>query len=121
MNLIQAAIDILLLPLAGFVILIFFGKKLARQGDWLGMGIMFIALALSVFVLVNKLNIPETLEYTFHWVDFGNVPLIGHLQIELGITLDNLSAIMLVVVCLVSSLVHLFSTVYMHGDIRYHR
>ncbi|HTK82199.1 MAG TPA: NADH-quinone oxidoreductase subunit L, partial [Bacteroidota bacterium] len=121
MTLIQAAIDILLLPLVGFVILIFFGKKLARQGDWLGMGIMFIALALSIFVLVNKLAIPETLEYTFHWVDFGNVPLIGHLQIELGITLDNLSAIMLVVVCLVSSLVHLFSTAYMHGDIRYHR
>ncbi|HLX12204.1 MAG TPA: NADH-quinone oxidoreductase subunit L, partial [Bacteroidota bacterium] len=39
----------------------------------------------------------------------------------LGITIDNLTAIMLVVVTLVSTLVHLFSTSYMEGDIRYSR
>src|SRR5258706_11409993 len=118
---IQAAIDILLLPLVAFVILIFFGKKLYRQGDWIGTGIMFVALALSVFVLVNKLGTNEALVYTMQWVDFGNVPLVGPLQINLGIMVDNLSAIMLVVVCLVSSLVHLFSIGYMQDDVRYSR
>ena len=41
--------------------------------------------------------------------------------LDLGIAIDNLSAIMLVVVTLISALVHLFSLGYMHGDIRYSR
>ena len=117
----QAAIDVLILPLAGFVILIFFGKKLPRQGDWLGTGILFIALALSVGILISKLGMEESLIYSFRWVDFGNVPVIGHLQIDLGIAIDNLAAIMMVVVCIVSSLVHLFSIGYMQDDVRYGR
>jgi len=119
--LIQASIDILLLPLVGFLILIFFGKKLPRQGDWLGTSILFIALSLSIFVFIQKLGIEESLMFSFPWVDFGNVPLIGSLRIDLGITVDNLSAIMMVVVCLVSTLVHLFSMGYMQGDVRYSR
>jgi len=46
---------------------------------------------------------------------------IGELKIELGMMIDNVTAIMLVVVCTVSSLVHLFSIGYMHNDIRYGR
>ena len=46
------------------------------------------------------------------WINWG---------ISLGIVLDNLSVIMLVVVCLISALTHLFSIKYMEGDVRYHR
>jgi NADH-quinone oxidoreductase subunit L len=99
----------------------FLGKRLTRGGDWLETGIMFIALALSVLVLIQKLGIEGALNFNFTWVDFGDVPLVDHLQIKLGIMIDNLSAIMMVVVCLVSSLVHLFSIGYMKGDIRYSR
>jgi NADH-quinone oxidoreductase subunit L len=121
-TLLQFAIAILLLPLFGFVTLVFFGKKMPRQGDWFGTSILFIALGLSLSVFYTKMtSIPQPVSSVFQWVDFGNVPLIGPLQISLGITVDNLSAIMMVVVCLVSSLVHLFSIGYMHGDIRYSR
>src|ERR1051326_6984837 len=118
---IQLALAILLLPLAGFVILVFFGKRLPRGGDWLGTALLFTCLALStaVFFSVLKTETPATL--SFRWVDFGNVPAIGDLHIDLGLAVDHLSAIMLVVVCLVSSLVHLFSIGYMHGDVRYSR
>src|ERR1051325_4900061 len=115
----QLALAILLLPLAGFVILVFFGKRLPRGGDWLGTALLFTCLALStaVFFTVLKTETPAALN--FRWVDFGNVPAIGELHIDLGMAVDHLSAIMLVVVCLVSSLVHLFSIGYMHGDVRY--
>jgi NADH-quinone oxidoreductase subunit L len=117
------AVVILLLPLLGFTVLIFFNKRLPRQGDWLGTGILFIALALSIAVFVVKLTqYPgETIQGTFSWVNFGNVPGIGPLTLDLGILVDNVAAIMLVVVTIVSALVHLFSIGYMHGDVRYGR
>lgn len=120
-SLIQLSLAILFLPLISFVLLIFFGKRLPRQGDWLGTGLLFICLALSLVVLFRSLGIEEPVELSFRWVDFGTVPLIGPLQINLGIMIDHITAIMMVVVCLVSSLVHLFSTAYMHDDIRYSR
>lgn len=121
--LLQLSILILFLPLAGFLLLAFLGKKLPRNGGWLETGLLFICVACSLIVFFNKLLLyPETtLQATFTWVDFRNVPHFGPLQIELGIMVDNLVAVMLVVVTVVSALVHLFSIGYMHGDVRYSR
>ena len=122
-TLITLSLTTLLLPLAGFVVLIFTGKRLPRQGDWLGTSILAIGLVLSLVVLVQKLTLygGETLSARFTWVDFGVVPGIGTLTIVLGVAIDNLSAIMAATVLLISSLVHLFSIGYMHGDVRYSR
>jgi NADH-quinone oxidoreductase subunit L len=122
-TLLTLAIAVLLLPLAGFGLLIFFARRLPRRGDWLETGIIWTALVLSLLILFQKLtSYPhETLAFTFPWVDFGTVPGIGPLAITLGFQIDNLAAIMLVVVTLVSALVHLFSIGYMAGDVRYGR
>jgi NADH-quinone oxidoreductase subunit L len=121
-SLVPLALTVLLLPLAGFLLLIFFGKKMPRQGDWLGLGILVVCLALALTIFFEKLTaFPNPISWNFSWVNFGNVPGFGPLQIVLGLTIDNLTAIMLVVVTLVSTLVHLFSTKYMEGDIRYSR
>ncbi|MGA7104316.1 MAG: NADH-quinone oxidoreductase subunit L, partial [Candidatus Deferrimicrobiaceae bacterium] len=47
--------------------------------------------------------------------------LNGRFVINAGILVDNLTAVMLVIVTLVSFLVHLFSVGYMHGDPKYSR
>lgn len=122
-TILQLSVVILLLPLLGFTLLIFFNKRLPRQGDWLETGILFLALGLSLLVFgVKMVNYRyETLQATFTWVNFGNVPGFGPMKLELGIMVDNLAAIMLVVVNIVSALVHLFSIGYMHGDVRYGR
>ncbi|MFN0156811.1 MAG: NADH-quinone oxidoreductase subunit L [Bacteroidota bacterium] len=122
-SLLTLSILVLLLPLFGFVLMIFFGKRLPRQGDWLETAIISAALVLAITVLVQKIGHyhDETLSLNFTWVDFQNVPGIGPLKIVLGIAIDNLTAIMLVVVTLVSTLVHFFSIGYMQGDIRYSR
>jgi len=114
---------ILLLPLAGFVVLIFSGKRLPRQGDWLGTSVVALGLVLSLVVLFQKLTVygDQTLSLRFTWVDFGVVPGIGPLAIVLGVAIDNLAAIMMATVLVISSVVHLFSIGYMHGDIRYGR
>ncbi len=117
------SVAILLLPLIGFVKVIFFGKRLPRQGDWLETLAISVALLLSLLVLYQKLTLyhAETLSLNFTWIDFHDVPGIGPLKIILGFSIDNLAAIMLVVVTLISTLVHFFSIGYMQGDVRYSR
>ncbi|MBI5464555.1 MAG: NADH-quinone oxidoreductase subunit L [Ignavibacteriales bacterium] len=122
-TLLTLAYILLLMPLADFVLMIFFSKRLPRQGDWFGTSVVFAGLALAFVILFQKLTLyhDAVLQSTFTWVDFGSVPFVGPLKIQLGIMIDNVVAIMLVVVMLVSSLVHLFSIGYMHGDVRYGR
>lgn len=121
--LITLSIVTLLLPLFGFTIVIFFGKRLPRQGDWLETGILSVALVTSFVVMIQKLSVypHETLVLNFTWADFQNVPGIGPLKIILGISVDNLAAVMMVVVAIVSTAVHYFSIGYMRGDVRYGR
>lgn len=113
----QLPIVILLLPLLAFLILIFLGKKLPRQGDWLATGMMALAFGLSLFLLVTKLtgHADENFSHSVSWV------VIGSQTITFGIMIDNLAAIMLLVVTLVSLLVHIFSMGYMKDDVRYSR
>lgn len=110
-------IIILLLPLLGFVLMIFFGKKLPRQGDWLSSGLISISLLLSIYLLIHKVSShsEEMISYSFTWV------LVGAGSIDIGIAIDNLAAVMLVVVTMVSTLVHYFSMGYMKDDVRYSR
>ena len=121
--LLHLSIVVLLLPLAGFVVLAFLGKRLPRQGDWLETLLISAGLLLSLTILYEKLTLypHEMLGLNFTWVDFHIVPGLGPLQIVLGFGLDNLAAIMLVVVTLISTLVHFFSIGYMQGDVRYSR
>jgi NADH-quinone oxidoreductase subunit L len=122
-TIIQLSVVAYLLPLLGFAILIFFHKRLPRQGDIIETGIVFLGLILSAVIFAVKMGSfhDETIQATFTWVNWGNVPGVGPMTMTLGIMIDNLAAVMLLVVYIVSALVHLFSIGYMHGDIRYGR
>ncbi len=121
-TLLHLALVVLFLPLAGFTLLIFFGKKVPRQ-DLIETGLLFVALAISLYIMVEKvffISAPR-LDLTFRWLDLGAVVGYPGFRIDLGIAIDNITAIMMVVVTLISSLVHLFSLAYMEGDVRYTR
>ena len=112
---------ILFLPLLGFAVVIHLGKKIPKLYLF-EIGIMFIALLLSILVAFIKLSSPESIVISeFTWINLGNVPFIGEMKIDLGIKIDNITVIMLFVVNLISFLVHLYSIEYMHGDKRYNR
>ncbi len=121
-TLIQLATAVLFLPLLGFIVTLFFGKKF-KAVYWfeiftVGLGFVFTIILLSV-KLSTYLNSNITAEFV--WVNLGNIPLLGELKIELGILLDNISVIMIMAVFLISFLVHIFSIIYMEGDNRFSR
>lgn len=122
-TILQLAVIAYLLPLLGFTILIFLNKRLPRQGDLIETGLVFIGLALSVVIFAVKLGSyhDETIQSSFTWVNFGNVPGFGPMTMNLGFMIDNLASVMLLVVYIVSAFVHLFSIGYMKGDVRYGR
>ncbi len=119
---INISLLILFLPLIGFFIVLFFGKRFPKI-YLVEVGIITLAFILSLVVGFSKLStfLHQDFLFTFTWIDFGNVPNIGNLHIDLGIKIDNLTVIMLFVVNLISMLVHIFSIAYMKGDIRYTR
>ncbi|TVQ12465.1 MAG: NADH-quinone oxidoreductase subunit L [Balneolaceae bacterium] len=121
--LIQLSLIILLAPMLGFLVLIFAGKKLPRNGDWFATGLITLSFALSLYLLITKLTLHhgEAITGTMTWVVLGNAAEAGSLTVPFGIMIDNLAAVMLVVVTLISMLVHFFSVGYMHGDVRYSR
>ena len=106
---------ILLCPLAAFAIFGLLGlanKRFPRQ-DYLSTAAMLIALACSFLLLREVVPSPEA--HTVDWLSLGGVTF------SMGFYLDSVTVIMLIVVTLVSSLVHIFSMGYMHGDPRYPR
>jgi NADH-quinone oxidoreductase subunit L len=113
------------LPLLSFVVLIFFNRRLPRMGDFVGVGMLGAAFAISVYifwtVIVQHYDPAYRIAWNFTWLDLGNVPGVGPLQVKMGIVIDNLTAIMLTMVTLISLLVHLYSTGYMAGDKNYGR
>ena len=115
---IDYSLFILFLPLLAFVIQIFFGKKLPRQGDWVSILAIMTSLVLAIIMFFSMIssydpNFKE--EASFTWFD------MGYFKIRLGFLVDNLTIIMLLVVTLISTCTHLFSTEYLKGDIRYSR
>ncbi len=124
-SLIQLSIVVLLLPLLSFVVLIFFNRRLPRMGDFVGVGMLGTAFAISAYifwtVIVQHYDPAYRIAWNFTWLDLGNVPGVGPLQVKMGIVIDNLTAIMLAMVTLISLLVHLYSTGYMAGDKNYGR
>ncbi len=117
-GILYSALAILLLPLTSYVLTFFFGKKLPRKGDFIGVTLMGIAWILSwrIFWTFWKISDPTyRLERGFTWVDLGGF------HIDAGILVDGMTSVMLMVVTTVSFFVHLYSTGYMHGDRRYER
>jgi len=109
---------ILLLPIVGFTLQMFFGCRLPRKGDWLPTGLIGISLVLATITFVQTLGAFDPglkQQFRWGWIDFSGF------TVGMGILFDNLTAVMLMVVTIVSFLVHLFSIGYMHGDVRYSR
>ena len=113
---------IFFLPLISFAVIAFFLRPfLSQKPQWSGyvtIAALTGALALSLWVLFSvmaaeghKLPVPD-----ITWV-----VIEGGITIHLGLMVDSLTAVMLVVVTLVSLMVQVYSQGYMHGDTGYHR
>ena len=79
---------ILFLPLVSFIILIFFGKKLPRQGDWIAVGSIITTFFFAVYLFIQMILTYESgfsHGASFSWID------LDAFKIDLGILVDNLT------------------------------
>ncbi|QLH74618.1 MAG: NADH-quinone oxidoreductase subunit L [Methanomassiliicoccales archaeon] len=107
-----------LLPLISFLIVGFLGKKMKDKGGVVAIALVGSAMVFSLMVAFGALtgNLPQHaegayFEESFKWVELGS----GY-SFELGIYIDALTALMLIVVSFVATLVVIYSVGYMHEE-----
>ncbi len=112
-----------LLPFAGFVLLGLFGRKyLKNYSGLIGTALLLTSAALAFytaydyFFVAGKVNgvYQQLNPMKITWLAFSQ-----NLSIDLGLTIDPISVMMLVVVTLVSLMVHIYSLGYMKGEERF--
>ncbi|MEX2104844.1 MAG: NADH-quinone oxidoreductase subunit L, partial [Bacilli bacterium] len=102
-----------LLPLLAFVLLVAFGRQLKGSAVYVGLLATLGSFVLAVLVLMERLK--DGAENIHVWQNWLTV---GDYTFTMGFEVNQLNAIMLVIVTLVSLLVNLYSIGYMHGDDR---
>jgi NADH-quinone oxidoreductase subunit L len=108
-----------LLPLLGFAVNLFVGRRLGKAAGWLATGSMFASLAVSIAIAGDLLSRPAgervAVQHLFDWIQ------VGTFRVNADLRLDTLSLTMILVVTGVGSLIHLYSIGYMQGDRRFGR
>ncbi|MBI2705842.1 MAG: NADH-quinone oxidoreductase subunit L [Actinobacteria bacterium] len=106
------------LPLLGFLVLLFFGSKIGDPlAGWLATFMVGAAFVVSLGLLTGLVNQPGN---TFQQVLYTWVPA-GDFNVDVGFYLDPLSMTLLLVICGIGGLIHLYAVGYMQGDPRYHQ
>src|SRR5690554_3049369 len=104
---------IVFLPLVGFLIAGLFGRSIgARGSELITTGLLVISAVLS-WVAFFSVALGDQQAFTIPLLQFI---ASGSLEVNWALRVDTLTAVMLVVVNTVSSLVHVYSIGYMHHD-----
>ena len=104
-----------LLPFAAFLILGLFGHWIKDKAHLVAVPAVVVSLILSVLAFLQVAEGRHTSVPLYTWLTSGD------LRISLGISIDRLTAAMLILVTTVSSLVHIYTIGYMHGEKGYAR
>jgi NADH-quinone oxidoreductase subunit L len=104
-----------LLPFAGFLVNASLGRRLPRAVSGTvacaAIGASFLVSVLSVTrLLALPVEARAIVREVFTWISAGRV------DVAFGLRLDPLSALMILVVTGIGSLIHLYSTAYMHEE-----
>jgi len=103
-----------LLPLAGAVILLLFGKRLAKVAGYLATVLVAASFAVSLSVLSGLAKLPGeqrlVVRHLFGWMAAGNF------RVSVDFRIDPLSVVMILVVTGVGSLIHWYAIGYMAHD-----
>lgn len=113
---------ITILPLIGFFINGLFGNKISQMFGEKMVGVIacllpIISFILTVIVFLKLASYPDgaLTEHIFTWASIGGV------SFGIDLYFDRLSGLMTLIVTGVGSLIHIYSTGYMHGDKSYPR
>ncbi|AHY46850.1 proton-translocating NADH-quinone oxidoreductase, chain L [Rubrobacter radiotolerans] len=102
------------IPFIVFFLLVIFGRVLKENAQYLSVfGIVF-SLVFSIFALYTVVSTGQPIEFSVNWVDLGPGG-----SFSFGILVDAWAAVMLIIVCVVSLMVQLFSGGFMEGHPRF--
>ena len=100
-----------LFPLLSFLFLLIFGKRLKEASSYIASLLALASFVYTLLVLFDRFAAP-TYKAEATWLEIGSI------QLTVGFEVNQLNALMLVIVSLVSLLVHTYSAGYMKGDDR---
>ena len=106
------AVAVVFLPLLAAIIAAFFGRVIGDRGAQLvtcGALLLSAVLGIPLFLDILGSDGPRVIPL-FSWIVAGGV------DVGWSLRLDTLSGVMIIVVTVVSSMVHVYSIGYMHGD-----
>jgi NADH-quinone oxidoreductase subunit L len=105
-----------LLPFLSFLINILFGRNFIKdRAHWIAVPAVAGSFLLSVSAFLEVLGGHDVNVNIYSWI------VSGDFNVSIGFLIDQLSAIMLIVVTSISTLIFIYSIGYMHGDGGYYR
>ena len=101
-----------LIPFLGFLVNAFFGRRLSKSvSGGVACAAVIAAFGVSVASVWNVVGSHHAIEQNaFQWMTSGE------LSLPFGFRLDNLSSLMILVITGIGSLIHIYSTGYMHDE-----
>ncbi len=104
-----------LLPLAGFLVNASFGRRVSKGvAGTVACAAMLLSFAVSVAGVARLVGLPAEERFiaqtAFNWIKSDT------LSIDLTLALDPLSSVMILVITGIGSLIHIYSTAYMHEE-----
>ncbi|MEL7565022.1 MAG: NADH-quinone oxidoreductase subunit L [Dehalobacterium sp.] len=109
-----------ILPLIAYALIIFLTKKAKGLSVAVALAGVGASLVLSIGVLVETIQKGITMEEPFEvavkWLRLSAIDKYTGLNIDMGVLIDPLSAVMMFVVTFIATLVIIYSVGYMHGD-----
>ncbi|CAM2773553.1 NADH-quinone oxidoreductase subunit L [Flavobacterium succinicans] len=111
------ALILVLAPLVGFLINVFFGKNLGKTVSGAIGTLTVLVSFIATFYFFGAVNgSKESIQVSlFEWIQ------IGTFKVDLGFLIDQLSVLWLLFVTGIGSLIHLYSISYMHDDENMHK
>jgi NADH-quinone oxidoreductase subunit L len=109
---------VLLLPLAGFLFVLLNGARMSEKQIGAvatsAVGVSFVLTVISFFLLLHNTS-REVTVHLFSWIS------VGTLHVPASLLVDPLSITMCLFVTGISTLIHLYSIGYMHGERDYRK
>ncbi|WP_134683436.1 NADH-quinone oxidoreductase subunit L [Brevibacillus migulae] len=113
-SIMQYAWLIPLFPLFAFIVIISFGRQLKEGAAYVGLLFTGISFVMAVLVFLARFREGAAdVKFPVDWLHIGDI------IVRMGYEINQLNAMMLVIVTFVSLLVQLYSKGYMHGDDRF--
>ncbi len=114
---------IALLPFFAFVINAFIVKRFTKLAVAISCTAIFLSFVISAFIFndffFNVYSADYHIHRVFNWFNLDSS--LGLMPFKMGIYIDNMTAVMLLMVSGAAFLIHLFSTYYMADDKRFGR